>query len=67
VSIYAGCAGKWKVHDDLFPINVCYNLCLAVERQTQSEQYLDKSKDFRFNSVATDTDSVPKIVVLVIG
>ena len=67
VSIYASCAGKWKVHDDLFPINVCYNLCLAVERQTQSEQYLDKSKDFRFNSVATDTDSVPKIVVLVIG
>ena len=67
LSIYASCAGKWKILDDLFPINVCYNLRLAIERQAQSEQYLENSQDFCFNSMATDTDSVPKIVVLVIG
>lgn len=59
--------GRWTVLDDLFPVNVCYNLHLAIERQSLSQKYLERSRDFVFNAVHTDTDTVPKVVMLVIG
>lgn len=66
-TIIATKTGNWSILNDLFPINVCYNLRLAVERQTLSEQYPEKSKNFCFNSINTDNDSIPKVVLLVIG
>lgn len=59
--------GKWNILDDLFPVNVCYNLRLAIARQIKSNEYLEKSKDFTFNAEYTDTDSISKVVVLVLG
>ena len=67
ITFMAARTGKWNVMDDLFPINVCYNFQLAVERQKLSEAYLEQSKDFVFNAVHTDNDTLPKVVVLVIG
>lgn len=67
VTFMAARTGKWNVMDDLFPVNVCYNFQLAVERQQLSEAYLERSKDFVFNAVHTDSDTLPKVVVLVIG
>lgn len=58
---------NWSIKDDLFPINVCYNLKLAIKRQHFSEKYLEDSKNFMFNAKACDTDSIAKVVVLVIG
>ena len=59
--------GTWNVLDDLFPVNVCYNLKLAVERQAISLKYLKNSRDFKFNATCMDADSVPQVLVLVIG
>ena len=59
--------GEWSVLKDLFPVNVCYNLRLAMARQALSEQYLERSRDFTFQATDTDNDSIPKVVVLVIG
>ena len=67
ITFMAARTGKWNVMDDLFPVNVCYNFQLAVERQKLSEAYLEQSKDFVFNAVHTDNDTLPKVVVLVIG
>ena len=67
VTYMAARGGKWTVLDDLFPVNVCYNLYLAIERQSVSEEYLERSRNFVFDAVHTDTDSVPKVVMLVIG
>lgn len=53
--------------DDIFPFNVCYNFKLAVERQLASTRYPETSADFRFGAVSTDPDTLPEIVVLVIG
>ena len=60
-------AGKWTVLEDLFPINVCYNLRLAIERQSLSEEYLERSSNFVFEAVDSDSDTIPKVLVLVIG
>ena len=67
ITFMAARTGKWNVIDDLFPVNVCYNFQLAVGRQKLSEAYLEQSKDFVFNAVHTDNDTLPKVVVLVIG
>lgn len=67
ITFMAARTGKWNVMVDLFPVNVCYNFQLAVERQKLSEAYLEQSKDFVFNAVHTDNDTLPKVVVLVIG
>lgn len=58
-------SGSWTILNDLFPVNVCYNLRLAVSRYAMSSKYLEDSRDFHFHSVSEDT--VPKVVVLVIG
>lgn len=67
ITFMAARTGKWNVMVDLFPVNVCYNFQLAIERQKLSEAYLEQSKDFVFNAVHTDNDTLPKVVVLVIG
>lgn len=67
ITFMAARSGKWTVLNDLFPVNVCYNLRLAIERQSVSEEYIERSSNFVFDAVHTDTDTVPKVVLLVIG
>ena len=67
ITFMAARSGKWTVLNDLFPVNVCYNLRLAIERQSVSEKYIERSSNFVFDAVHTDTDTVPKVVLLVIG
>ncbi|MBO5706221.1 MAG: phosphoethanolamine transferase [Bacteroidaceae bacterium] len=67
ITFMAARSDKWTVLNDLFPVNVCYNLRLAIERQSVSEKYIERSSNFVFDAVHTDTDTVPKVVLLVIG
>ena len=67
ITFMAARSGKWSILNDLFPVNVCYNLRLAIERQSVSEEYIERSSNFVFDAVHTDTDTVPKVVLLVIG
>lgn len=51
--------------DDFFPVNVCYNFKLAVDRAKLSARYKDTVKDFRFG--VTASDSIPEVVLMVVG
>lgn len=66
-SIIAIQTRNWSILNDLFPINVSYNFYLAIERQKLSENYLENSKEFCFNAIDTSNDSIPKVLMLVIG
>lgn len=57
----------YQIKDDLFPVNVCYNGYLAGKRCKETTRYQDAVRNFRFGAVSTHCDSVPEIVVMVIG
>ncbi len=67
VTFWAMRGGAWAVRNDLFPVNVCYNVHLAAKRQAHSVQYLRRSADFTFDAVSQDTARAPKVLVLVVG
>ena len=58
-----------RLIDDIFPVNVTYNLCLAVERYADVKNYPETSASFRFNALRLDDDSIKgrQVHVLVIG
>lgn len=63
---YAG--DNYRAKDSLYPLNVCYNMYLAVDRSIRTAAYDETSRDFSFQAVAThQADSLPDIYVLVIG
>lgn len=56
----------FRASDHLYPVNVCYNAYLAVERTQKQIRYHDTSKEFRFDATSTRKDSI-ETYVLVIG
>lgn len=58
---------RFRIQDDIFPINGCYNFALAFERAYQSANYVNTSAGFKHDAVLTRNDSVPEVYVLVIG
>jgi len=61
-------SGSYRVKDDLYPVNVGYNLYLAFDRSARTAGYDNSSRDFRFEAVAThQPDSLREVYVLVIG
>ncbi|MCM1522202.1 MAG: lipid A phosphoethanolamine transferase [Muribaculaceae bacterium] len=66
----AGCyltPGAYSMKRDLYPVNVCYNLWLAVDRTSRTARYHDTSADYTFSARAEHPDSIREICVLVIG
>lgn len=59
--------GGYRATDKLFPLNVCYNLKLAIERTIATAHYEESVHSFRFHARSTRPDSLPEIYVLVIG
>ncbi|MDE6484820.1 MAG: lipid A phosphoethanolamine transferase [Duncaniella sp.] len=57
----------YKVNCDLYPVNVLYNVYLAVDRSVKIQNYHNTSADYTFNASAPDTISARQIVVMVIG
>lgn len=57
----------YQPHCDLYPVNVFYNLYLAVNRTVRVAKYHKTSVDFTFHAKTISPDSVPEIYVLVIG
>ncbi|HIW43628.1 MAG TPA: lipid A phosphoethanolamine transferase [Candidatus Prevotella stercoripullorum] len=51
----------------LYPVNVFYNLGLAVERTADTNAYTETSAHFRFNAKATHPSTEREVYVLVIG
>ena len=58
---------SFAFQDDIFPVNVSYNVGLSVQRIVQSERYPVTSQHFVHQASFTRSDSVPEIYVLVIG
>ncbi len=58
---------RFGLLNDVFPVNVCYNAGLSVERVVQSARYPATSASFTHNATLTRSDSVPEVYVLVIG
>lgn len=58
---------EYELQSELYPVNVCYNLYLAVERAGQSAAYPETSKDFTFQAQPTHASTLPEVYVLVIG
>lgn len=52
---------------DVYPVNVFYNMVLAVERHNATENYPQTSAGFRFNAKPTHSASEREVYVLVIG
>lgn len=57
----------YKIKLDMYPVNVCYNLVLAVERAGETAHYQETSKNFTFGAKATHDKEVKEIYVLVVG
>lgn len=58
---------KYEVSSGLYPLNVCYNVYLAIERDGQTREYAATSKHFAFGATATHPTSEREIYVLVVG
>lgn len=62
-----GTDSSYMASRKLFPLNVCHNMVVAVERTELSNEYLADSDGFRYNAVEASSDSLPEVFVLVIG
>lgn len=58
---------RFRLLDDVFPVNGVYNMVLAVERFSDGITRVDDWKAFDAQAVCERPDSVPEVYVLVIG
>lgn len=59
--------GGYRVLNNLYPVNACYNLCLAVERGWVSAHYKETVADYRFNACSIHPADSAEVYVMVIG
>ena len=57
----------FRMLNNVFPLNVTYNLYLAVERSWISAHYQERVADFRFDAVAIHPHDSAEVYVMVIG
>lgn len=58
---------RFSIKDDIYPINVTYNLGLSVDRTIKTARYHTTSRGFSHHAIDTRPDSIPEVYVLVIG
>lgn len=58
---------EYRTKLDLWPVNIGYNMKLAIERWDKTGRYAETSKDFRFGAVSERSDSVREVYVMVVG
>lgn len=58
---------EYRAKLDLWPVNIGYNMKLAIERWNKTGRYAETSKDFRFGAVSARPDSVREVYVMVVG
>ncbi|MDR0938190.1 MAG: lipid A phosphoethanolamine transferase [Mediterranea sp.] len=57
----------YEITTELYPLNVCYNAKLAVERTALTEHYHASSRDFSYHARATHPQRRREVYVMVIG
>ncbi|MBK5721677.1 phosphoethanolamine transferase [Dysgonomonas sp. Marseille-P4677] len=57
----------FTLHQDVYPVNVLYNLDFAIHKWKRSSQYQETSRDFTFNAYKEKNADEREIYVLIIG
>ena len=57
----------YRMRNQLYPVNICYNLYLAFERNAASENYREASRDFKFEARSEHSVTAPEVYVMVVG
>ena len=57
----------YRMRNQLYPVNICYNLYLAFERNAASENYREASWDFKFDARSEHSATAPEVYVMVVG
>lgn len=65
--IVSYCMPPYAVSDDLYPVNVCYNIYLAFDRTAKTARYDETSKDFSYGARSIRPAEEREIYILVIG
>lgn len=60
-------ARPYRPHCDIYPLNIAYNLEVAVHRTIRVAGFSESSAGFRYDAQSHHPDSVPEVYVLVIG
>ena len=58
---------RFRVEDDVFPVNSCYNLALSIPRASLTIDYSNNVTFFSYHATSTHPDSIPEVYVLIIG
>lgn len=58
---------EYRVENNLYPINVFYNLYLAIHESWLSAHYQENVAQYRFNSVSQHDKDTTEVYVLVVG
>lgn len=66
-AVCAAAVPSFSLKNDIFPVNACYNLALAVERAYATGHYAETSAGFRFNATSTHDGDGREVYVLVVG
>lgn len=61
------CSRPYNPLNDLYPVNVLYNVYLAVERTIKTSDYHRTSAGYTFDAHSTRPDSIPEVYIAVIG
>lgn len=57
----------YRMRNQLYPVNICYNLYLAFERNAASENYKKVSRNFKFDARSEHSATAPEVYVMVVG
>ena len=57
----------YRMRNQLYPVNICYNLYLAFERNAASENYKEVSRNFKFDAWSEHSATAPEVYVMVVG
>ena len=58
---------RYELKSDLYPVNVCYNVALAIQRNALTQNYHETSKDFSFHARTTHPENEREVYVMVVG
>lgn len=58
---------EFSFHEDIYPINLFYNIGFATQKFNKIRNYPNTSSDFLFDARRADSSDQRKIIVLVIG
>ena len=57
----------YRMRNQLYPVNICYNLYLAFERNAASKNYKEVSRNFKFDARSEHSATAPEVYVMVVG